>query len=425
LIGLASLWTAAWLSMAPPNAPPASEPAGSETSGSEPPAGETSGSERPRSAAYLDVLEPLPEHQRDEAAAKRLMNSAKTAFRDERFEEAIEFLAQAYRTYPYVTLLYSLGSAHRRAYEIDGSVEHRRLSIRRYQQYLSEAPDGESSSLAQNYLTTLLAERDLGSLEAEVITRILVSTSADAATMSIDGAAAVPAPGVISVEPGTHELHVSAPGYEAFVQRVEVPEGATYQIDAALIGLDGSLVVEGTKRAWVRLDGDIVGRLPLATPLRAAPGSHVLVVSKPGHDAQRVELELERDGWRSVRAPLELSNQRIASYFLFGLGTAAAVASGVQLGFALDGQIRAAKLEERRTNAQLSTADYERFVEYLDQRNTMRIGSVMAGIGGGLLLLTGVVLFVYENPRLSAGPEIARRWVPSVGPGRAGVVLRF
>jgi hypothetical protein len=49
----------------------------------------------------------------------------------------------------------------------------------------------------------------------------------------------------------------------------------------------------------------------------------------------------------------------------------------------------------------------------------------MAGIGGGLLLLTGVVLFVYENPRLSAGPEIARRWVPSVGPGRAGVVLRF
>lgn len=400
------VWVAAWLSLAPPElSPPASDP--------------------PRSAAYADVLEPLPDDQRDEAAAKRLMDSAKTAFRDERFEEAIEFLAEAYRTYPYVMLLYSLGSAHRRAYEIDGNVEHRRLSIRRYQQYLSEAPDGESSSLAQNYLTSLLAERDLGSLEAEVVTRILVSTSAEAATMSVDGTTSVPAPGVISVEPGTHELHVSAPGYSEFVQRVDVPEGATYQIDAALVGLDGSLVVEGPKQAWLRIDGNVVGRLPLSSPLRVAPGPHVLVVSKPGHEPLRVELELERDGWRSVRAPLDVTNQRIASYFLFGLGSAATIASGVQFAFALDGQIRAAELDERRANAQLSTVDYDRYVEYLDQRNTMRIGSVMAGIGGGLLLLTGVVLFVYENPRLTAGPEVARRWKPTVGPGQAGVVLRF
>jgi tetratricopeptide (TPR) repeat protein len=404
LIGCGLL--AAWLSVAPPEAPPPS-------------------SDPPRSTAYADVLEPLPDNQRDEAAAKRLMDSAKTAFRDERFEEAIEFLAEAYRTYPYVTLLYSLGSAHRRAYEIDGNVEHRRLSIRRYQQYLSEAPDGESSSLAQNYLTSLLAERDLGSLEAEVVTRILVSTSVEAATMSIDGAAPLPAPGVISVEPGSHELHVSAPGYADFVQRVDVPEGATYQIDAALIGLDGSLVVEGPKQAWLRLDGNVVGRLPLSAPLRVAPGPHVLVVGKPGHEPLRVELELERDGWRSVRAPLDVTNQRIASYFLFGVGTAAAIASGVQFAFALDGQIRAAKLEARRIEAQLSTVDYERFVEYLDQRNTMRLGSVMAGIGGGLLLLTGVVLYVYENPRLRAGAEVARRWAPSIGPTRAGVGLRF
>lgn len=401
-LGLVCL--AAWLSVAPPESSPA---------------------DPPRSAAYADVLEPLPEGQRDEAAAKRLMDSAKTAFRDERFEEAIEFLAEAYRTYPYVTLLYSLGSAHRRAYEIDGNIEHRRLSIRRYQQYLSEAPDGESSSLAQNYLTSLLAERDLGSIEAEVITRILVSTSAEAATMSIDGATPLPAPGVISVEPGSHELHVIAPGYAEFVQRVDVPEGATYQIDAALTGLDGSLVVEGPKRAWVRLDGNVVGRLPLAAPLRTAPGPHVVIVSKPGHDPLRVDIELDRDGWRSVRAPLDLSNQRIASYFLFGLGSAGLVAAGVQFGFALDRQARAAELDWQRNDAQLSTVDYDRYLEYLDQRNTMRTGAVITGIGSGALLLTAVVLFVYDNPRLATGPEVARRWTPTIGPGHAGALLRF
>ena len=38
----------------------------------------------------------------------------------------------------------------------------RRLSIRRYQQYLSTAPDAEYAGRARNYLTALLAERDLG-----------------------------------------------------------------------------------------------------------------------------------------------------------------------------------------------------------------------------------------------------------------------
>jgi hypothetical protein len=405
LIALAQLGLAAWLSVSPPpEAPPPT-------------------SDAPRSTAYVDVLEPLPDDQRDEAAAKRLMESGKIAFKADRFEDAIELFAEAYRLHPHVTLLYSLGSAHRRAYEMDLDVEHRRLSIRRYQQYLSEAPDGESASLAQNYLTALLAERDLGSIEQEIITRILVSTSAEDASMSVDGAAPVPAPGVISVEPGNHELHVTAPGYAEFVQRVDVPEGATYQIDATLTGLDGSLVIEGPKRAWVQLDGNVVGRLPLA-PVRAAPGPHVLVVSKAGHQSLSVDVELERDGWRSVRAPLDLSNQRIASYFLFGLGAAGVIAGGVQLAFALDRQASAAELNDRRADGQLSTVDYDRYLEFVDQRNTMRTGALISGIGGGVLLLTGVVLFVYDNPRL-AGTEVARRFAPTVGPGQAGALLRF
>jgi hypothetical protein len=403
---LIALGIVAWLSLAPPETSvPASDP--------------------PRSAAYADVLEPLSEDRRDEATAKRLMESGKIAFRADRFEDAIELFAEAYRTFPHVTLLYSLGSAHRRAYEMGRNVEHRRLSIRRYQQYLSEAPDGESSSLAQNYLTSLLAERDLGLEAAEVITRMLISTTAEGATMSVDGAPPVPAPGVISVEPGWHELQVSAPGYAEFVQRVDVPEGATYQIDAALIGLDGTLVVEGPKRAWVRLDSIVVGRLPLATALRAAPGAHVLLVSKPGYKPLSVDIEIERDGWRSVRAPLDQSNQRIASYFLFGLGTASLIAAGVQFGYALDREARASELDDLRIEAQLSTVDYDRYLEFVDQRNTMRTGAIISGIGGGVLLLTAVVLFAYDNQRLTAVRKVAGRWTPTVGAGQAGAMLRF
>jgi hypothetical protein len=412
LIALDGVCFAAWLSVAPPEAqPPEPQP----TPASEP---------TPRSAAYADVLAPLPMERRDEVVAKRLMDSGKAAFRDERFDDAIELFAEAYRTFPQVTLLYALGSAHRRAYEIGGDVEHRRLSIRRYQQYLSEAPDGESADFAQNYLTSLLAERDLG-LDDEVVTRILVATTAEDATMSVDGAPPLAAPGVISVEPGNHELRVTAPGYAEFVQRVDVPEGATYQVDAALIGLDGTLVVEGPKRAWVQLDGKMAGRLPLATPLRATPGAHVVTVSKNGFETLHIDVEIERDSWNSVRANLDQSNKRIASYFLFGLSTAGVVAGCVTLGFALGHQAKAAELDQQREDGQLSTLEYDRYLEYVDQRNNMRAASAISGLGGGLLLLTGLILFVNDNPRQTQRSAVARRWAPSVGPGQAGVVLRF
>ncbi len=412
MTGLGWVSLAAWLSVAPPSAQPA-------------PAAETPAAEAPaRSAAYADVLVPLPIEQRDEAAAKRLMDSGKAAFRNERFEDAIELFAEAYRTFPQVTLLYALGSAHRRAYELGGGADHRRLSIRRYQQYLSEAPEGESADFAQNYLTALLAERDLG-LDEEVITRILVATTAEDATMSVDGSPPLAAPGVISVEPGSHELRVRAPGYEEFVQRVDVPEGATYQIDATLIGLDGSIAIQGPKRAWVQLDGKMIGRLPFAEPLRAPPGAHVLTISKNGYETLHLDVEVKRDGWQSVRAPLDQSNKRIASYFLFGVGTAGSIAGCVTLAFALGHQARALDYEERRTAGQLSTFEYDRYLEYIDQRNNMRIASAISGIGSGVLLLTGMILFVNDNPRQTQGRAVARRWAPSVGPGQIGAVFRF
>lgn len=430
---IAACWLVHALILAPPSggqtgasgqdeAPAEAAEAAEQAPEAEP--GPSAGSER--GPAYADVLTPLPEAERDEAAAKQLMASAKAAFLDERFEEAIEFLAEAYRTYPYVTLLYSLGSAHRRAYELDGDIEHRRLSIRRYQQYLSAAPDAEHADLAQNYLTALLADRDLGEVEAEVHTRILISTIAEDASMSLDGGAPLPAPGVISVEPGTHEILVRAPGYHDYLRRVDVPEGATYQIQAELEELPAVLVIEGPKKAWVRLDGDVIGRLPLSEAIRAVPGEHALVVTKNGRDPFTKEFRLERDGWTSVRAELPVSNQRVASYFLLGLGGAGLIGGAIQLGYALDRQRQALVLADQRTSDQLSTEEYQRYLELVDRRNVLRTGALISGIAGGALLVTGVVLFAYDNPRLASARGLARV-APVLGPEQLGLVasLRF
>lgn len=381
-----------------------------------------------RSRAYDEVLVPLPEAERDEAAAKSLMSSAKIAFKDERYEEAIELLAEAYRTYPYVTLLYSLGSAHRRAYEMSGASEHQTLSIRRYQQYLSSAPDAEYSALAQNYLTALLAERDLGDVELEVVTRVLVSTTAEEAVMIIDDGAPLPAPGAVSIEPGLHHIVVSAPGYFVVERDVNVPEGATYPIQAELEGIPGRVSVEGPKAATVRVDGRVVGRLPLDGALTVAPGDHSVVVTQNGHDPFSKDISLERDGEVELRAQLDISKRRFASFFLLGLG-ATGLATSVVLGsLAYERQVRALGINQTRLDGQLSEGEYDNYLAIVGERDVLRGGAVISGIAGLALLGGGLGLFIRDEPKIEASGGLARlRVAPYVGFDGAGVhaQLRF
>ena len=385
--------------------------------------------ESPRSRAYDDVLVPLPEEERDEGIAKALMNSAKIAFRDERYEEAIELLAQAYRSYPYVTLLYSLGSAHRRAYELSGEVEHRNLSIRRYQQYLSSAPDAEHADLAQNYLTSLLADRDLGDTELEQVTRLLVSTTAEEAVMVIDDGPPLPAPGAVSVAPGLHHVVVSAPGYFVLERDVDIPEGTTYPVQAELEDIPGRVQIEGPKKASVRIDGRNIGRLPLAERAALEPGEHELIVTKHGHDPYVETFNLERDTDKRVAVELEISNRRFASYFLFGLGTVGIVTSTVLGSLALERQARGQELNDiREQGGSWTTDQLETYNELRSAQLDLRTASFLAGAVGSAVLVTGIVLFARDKPRLdidglSLGPGGRRSAKLNVTPG--GLSLRF
>ncbi|PRQ01237.1 PEGA domain-containing protein [Enhygromyxa salina] len=421
-------WLLACLTFAPPSEPAENlaDDSASDLTPLDPP--EDSARVKRSGPAYVDVLEPLPEELRSEDDARVLKDSAKAAFRDERFEDAIEFLAEAYRTYPYVTLLYSLGSAHRRAYERDGDAEHRRLAIRRYQQYLSAAPDAESADLAQNYLTSLLADRDLGDIELEAVTRILVSTTVEDATMRIDGGAPLPAPGVISIEPGPHEIVVRADGYHDFVRSFDVPEGTTFQVQAELEDMPGAVGVVGPKGAVVLLDGRVVGELPLAHPVEAESGPHVVSVTKNGYRPFSKDIVLVRNGQSSVRAALDVSNQRFTSFFFLGLGAVGVISSAVLIGLSVERQNRALVFDRQRKNAQLTTNEYNSYLELVDSRNALRTGAVFSGLGGAVLFVTGVALYVFDDPRLRPGGALARlSGGPVFGGGTTGVAasLRF
>ena len=426
-----ALWALLGFAFAPPE-PGADEDASADSSVSaedgDAPADADEDKKELRSAAYANVLEPLPEELRDESQAKSQMNAAKIAFKDERYDEAIELLAQAYRTYPYVTLLYSLGSAHRRAYEETGETIHRTLSIRRYQQYLSSAPDAEHADLAQNYLTALLAERDLGNVELEVVTRVLVSTTADDAVMIIDDGKPLPAPGAVAIEPGLHHVVVSAPGYFVFERQINIPEGTTYPVQADLEGMPGRVTVEGPKGSTVRIDGRVVGRLPLDRSLEVSPGPHTVVVTKNGHDPFTKDIDLERDGQTRVGAQLDISKRRFASFFLLGLGTAGLATSAVLSGLSYERQAQALTVNQRRLDDQLTLTEYNDYVALVEERDVLTGGALIAGISGIALFGAGLGLFFRDEPKFEVSGELARIQVtPYFGFGGAGLTtqLRF
>jgi hypothetical protein len=212
------------------------------------------------------------------------------------------------------------------------------------------------------------------------------------------------------------------------VRSFDVPAGTTFQVQAELLDKPGTLGVEGPNGAVVRLDGRVVGRLPLVDPVEAVPGPHVVTVTKNGYRPFTKDITLQRDGSGEVRAVLDVSNQRFTSYFFMGLGGAGLVVSGVLAGLSAQRQGRALVLDDKRLMQQLSTGEYDRYLELVHSRDALRSGAVLSGLGGAVIFVTGVVLFAYDNPRLGASGGLARlRAVPVFGGGTTGVAasLRF
>lgn len=382
--------------------------------------------------AYAEELETLPVDQQDVDEAFTLFKSGHAAFGEQRFAEAIEFFAEAYRHAPRANLLYSVGQAHKKLYEAELDPKQRRFAILRYAQYLQVAPTGEFAVDVSRYMTSLMAQAELAvPVNSAPVTRIMVSTSVENAWMQIDDGEKMPAPGVAFVEPGRRRVAVGAEGHATTTRTIEATEGALSVVDSELPVLPAELVIRGPKGATVSVDGRRVGRLPLGRTVVVAPGIHFVAVTRNGDAAYTRQLEVGPDETVRVDATLRKSTQRILSYSMLGAGGASLIASAVTLGLSLDAQAEAKDLENA---VGLQGEGYQRYLDQIERRNGFRATSIATGAVGAGLLVTGAVLFVLDRPQIevplydrqrNAANRKGATLTVAVRPGIGGLRLRF
>lgn len=152
----------------------------------------------------------------DPEEAKRHFDKAQTAYKLGRFDEAIRGYEAAYREMPEAAFLFNLAQAHRQQYQIDREPAHLQKALSLYRAYLREAP--------------------------------------------------------------------AAPNRETVTRLVEELKGLLSDIERrrAASKEPGVLVLSGSnaRSAQVRVDGKLVGQIPLST--RLPPGSYFVQVSLPG-----------------------------------------------------------------------------------------------------------------------------------------------
>jgi len=213
------------------------------------------------------------------------------------------------------------------------------------------------------------------------------------------------------VPAGKHRVVISAEGFFDETREVTAVDGTIIAADVALREKPALVTLQrADDGARVEIDGRFVSTTPLHAPLEIAPGSHLLTVTKNGHEAYARELELGRGETRSLDAKLAPSKQRGVAGWLFVAGGVAVVAGGTFLTVAMVEEGTASSILDARATRNLTAADLDRYDAARRARTSWTAASV-AGFGtGAVLAATALVLFVFDPP---STPSTARRDDPT------------
>jgi tetratricopeptide (TPR) repeat protein len=104
-------------------------------------------------AAPAISAEPSPEPSMEQA--HRAYSEGETAYRLGHFEEAATRYEEAYRASRFPNILFDIGQACRRWYEIDKNVDHLRKARDMFKAYLHDSPTGKQRAVAERHLPEL------------------------------------------------------------------------------------------------------------------------------------------------------------------------------------------------------------------------------------------------------------------------------
>lgn len=361
-------------------------------------------------ALSLSILAPRAARADDDLGTK-LFEAGQKAYQIGDFKTAIEAFEQAFKIEQRSGLLFSIGQAHRRQYSIDRRPGHVAVAIKHFRDYLTAAPTGSRRTQATEALEqletlakSLEVDGQLPPLPAEQpATRLVVSSPAEGAVVSIDGGPPSPAPLIAETTAGKHTIVISAQGYGDEKRDVDVPEHAVTALDVPLAETPAQVTVEGPSGARVAVDGKDEATLPLTAPLAIAPGEHHIHVSLAGHDTFLGVIDLPRAGTAKVDAAMPTTPQRKAAVGLM-IGGGVAFAGGLALGgVAIASYVSATDLKSDIDAGKVicRSGPCETLDDYNASVSRTQTFGILSGVFLGLGALsagTGVALFALDSP---------------------------
>ena len=342
--------------------------------------------------------------------AKEYFRAGAAAYAAGDYLAAIQALESAYAITPLPAIAFSLAQAERRQYLASREVARLERAIELFRLYLEQVKNGgrradATDALAQ--LEMLAAAGRQGSAgttaparEEIAKTRLMVSCEAPRGAISLDGARPVRSPLIAEVSPGKHAITVSAPGFFTETRSARAVAGSLVPVELRLRERPSIVLVRGQADADVYVDGAFSGRIGSGRRVELASGPHLVSVAKSGRKVVRVQTELGPGETRAIDARLEWTAKRRAAMALFITSGAAASAGVFLSALAIRDENQAEGILGRRVSSNISRSDLDDYDDAIRSRDQFRAAAVASFAASAGALVTGVVLFVFDEPDL-------------------------
>lgn len=340
--------------------------------------------------------------------ASNFFDAGAQAYKAGQYLVAAEAFMKANEIAPSPALLFSAAQAYRRQFLAEPSPDPLRRAISLYRDYLRLDKSPKRREDAMQALGSLLplearfpadGAPEPGK-EALKQTRLLLSSAAEGAEVSVDGGPYQLTPRVHKVPPGPHRVHVRAPGYQDEQLSVVAVESELLPRHVVLEPKPAHLLIHGTSGARLEIDGQLRATLPLSGPITIAPGVHFVAVTHTGHRPWSEVIEAQRDETVERRADLSATRQRVAAWTTITAGAVGAVVAGVLTGVTLARQGEATTLRDKRDTTPLTPVERDQYNAAIGARDDFARAAAVTGGVSAVVLATGFGLLAFDRPEV-------------------------
>lgn len=363
--------------------------------------------------------------------AKVLYAAGAAAYAAGNFAAAAQALTEAYAIAPRPTVLFSLAQAERQLYTLERRASVLRDAIAHYRAYVEQTPQGGRRTDAVEVLGELESDAARLAVDSDrpepphaAPTRLMISTQVVGAIVAIDGVDHDERPVIEETRPGLHVVVTRAPGYFEDSRTVTSIEGSLVATEVNLRERPARVLLTAPEGTEVAVDGKPFGVAPLGE-LDVAAGTHLFGFSGPGRVPEIRTFTATRGGLVELGVSLRRTTQRKVSYGILGAGVVAVVGGAAASVVALVEQGDALGVRTAAADGNISQGQLDGYNGSLDRRDAWRTGALVSFGVGGVLLLTGALLYVIDHEQPVDGVDHIGGGSRTVAATAHGIVISF